>query len=258
MADGWRSFLTLEAFLVGAVIGSFLNVVIHRVPRRLSVIRPGSACPACGAAIRWYDNIPLLSWVLLAGRCRSCGSRIPVRYPVVEAAAAVLAAVAVHRWGLTVASAEIVVVAWVSLALAVIDAEHQLLPDVLTYPTLAFALAMSWLGGVVPFTEALLGAVVGAALPIGVIVLYRLWRGEEGMGWGDVKYLAAIGAVVGPYGCLWVVVAAAMAGALLGVALILLGRGSGKTALPFGTFLAVAVTAYLYLPPSWLPFSGTL
>ena len=221
MVDGWRSFLTLGLLLPFIAWGRHRRAV---------------AAADLGA--------------------RRCRVRIPLRYPLVEAAAAVLAAVAVHRWGLSPASVEVVVFSWVSLALAMIDAEHQLLPDVMTYPALAFALAMSWAGGVVGLRDALLGALVGAARPVTVILVYRLWRGEEGMGWGDVKYLAAIGAVVGPYGCLWVVVAAALAGALLGVALILLGRGSGKTALPFGTFLAAAVVVYLYVPPAWLPYSG--
>jgi leader peptidase (prepilin peptidase)/N-methyltransferase len=243
--------VTFYAFLVGAVIGSFLNVVIHRVPRRLSIVRPGSACPSCNQAIRWYDNIPMVSWLLLRARCRHCGQPISMRYPLVEAAAAVMAAAAVHRWGLSVLSIEVVVFAWISVALALIDLEHQLLPDVMTYPAIVFGIAASSMGGFTTPLWSVLGAVVGALLPITVIVLYRWLRGEEGMGWGDVKYLAAIGAVVGVRDCVWVLVMAAVAGALLGGVLWASGRGSGKTALPFGTFLAAAVIAWLYLPEAW-------
>ena len=251
MAPWQQPFVTFYAFLVGAVIGSFLNVVIHRVPRRLSIVRPGSACPGCSQAIRWYDNIPMISWLILRARCRSCGQPISMRDPLVEVAAALMAAAAVHRWGLSVLSIEVVVFSWVSLALALIDLEHQLLPDVMTYPSIAFGLVASWLGGFTTILYSVLGAVVGALLPITVILLYRWLRGEEGMGWGDVKYLAAIGAVVGVRDCVWVLVMAAVAGALVGGVLWASGRGSGKTALPFGTFLAASVIAWLYLPEAW-------
>jgi leader peptidase (prepilin peptidase)/N-methyltransferase len=158
---------------------------------------------------------------------------------------------AVALYGLTPVAVEVAVFAWVSLALALIDLEHQILPDVMTYPAIAFGLVFSWFGGLTGFVDSVAGAVVGAALPMTVIVVYKLLRGIEGMGWGDVKYLAAIGAVVGLQGCLMVLVVAAVLGALVGGALIVTGRGSGKTALPFGTFLAVAVILWLYLPPSW-------
>jgi leader peptidase (prepilin peptidase)/N-methyltransferase len=171
---------------------------------------------------------------------------------MVELAAAVIGVLTVARYGISLPGFEAVVFAWVSLALALIDLEHQILPDVMTYPSIVFGLACARLGGLTTFPDALLGAVVGAALPILVIVIYKLWRGIEGMGWGDVKYLAAIGAVVGAFDCLWVLVVAAVLGALVGIGLIVSGRGSGRTALPFGTFLAIAVIVWLYLPSDWL------
>lgn len=252
MAGDWmRPVVIAYAFVVGAVVGSFLNVVIHRVPRRLSIIRPGSACPACAARIAWYDNLPILSWIVLRGRCRSCRAPISLRYPLVEAAAGVLAAAAVAGEGVTPVMVEIVLFAWLSLALGLIDLEHQILPDVMTYPAICFGLAFSAVGGLTSLPDSLAGAVVGALLPTAVILLYRWLRGIDGMGWGDVKYLAAIGAVVGVHGCLMVLVVAAVLGALVGGALIVTGRGSGKTALPFGTFLAAAVILWLYLPDAW-------
>ncbi len=255
MAQWPQPFLMLYAFAVGAVVGSFLNVVIWRLPRRRSIVSPGSSCPACGAAIRWYDNIPLLSWLVLRARCRACGARISIRYPLVEAAAAVLAVLAMARYGVTVAGLEAALFSWVSLALGVIDLEHQILPDVITYPSIALGLAGAALGGLTGLPDALAGAVAGATLPTLVIVLYRLLRGAEGMGWGDVKYLAAIGAVVGLRDCLWVLMIAAILGAVVGLTLIAAGRGSGRTALPFGTFLALAVIVWLYLPPSVLSWA---
>jgi leader peptidase (prepilin peptidase)/N-methyltransferase len=233
------------------VVGSFLNVVIHRVPRRASIVRPRSACPACAAPIAWFDNLPIVSWLILRGRCRSCSAPISLRYPLVEAGAGALAALGVARYGVGLVAVEVVVFAWLSLALALIDLEHQILPDVMTYPAIVFGLLCSWLGGLTSFVDSVAGAIVGAALPMTVIVVYKLLRGIEGMGWGDVKYLAAIGAVVGLQGCLMVLIVAAVLGALVGGALIVAGRGSGKTALPFGTFLAVAVILWLYAPASW-------
>ncbi len=244
--------MTLGAVAIGLVVGSFLNVVIHRVPRRASIVRPGSACPACGEPIRWYDNIPVVSWIVLRARCRRCGAPISVRYPAVELAGAIVALASVWRWGWTVAGAEAALFGWVSVALALIDLEHRILPDVMTLPSLAAGLAFSLAGGIARPVDSLLGAVVGAAIPATLIVVYRRLKGVEGMGWGDVKYLGAIGAVVGVMACLKVLVLAAVAGAVTGIALIAMGRGSRETELPFGTFLAAATLLWLYVPSSWL------
>lgn len=249
------SFVLSWAFILGAVVGSFLNVLIHRLPRDLSIVKPRSSCPSCGQMIRWFDNVPLLSWLLLLGRCRGCGNRISIRYPGVELAAALIAVGAVLRYGYTTVTIEVAIFGWITLALALIDLEHQLLPDVLTYPSIVLGLAFSWLGGLAPLLDSAIGAAVGAALPALVIVTYLWLRGVEGMGWGDVKYLAAIGAVVGVQGCLWVLVVGAMAGALIGGLLIALKKGDAKTALPFGTFLAIAVLLFLFLPDSWRTFT---
>jgi leader peptidase (prepilin peptidase) / N-methyltransferase len=239
-------------FAFGAAWGSFLNVLVYRLPREVSVLRePPSSCPACATPIRWYDNLPLLSWLALRGRCRSCKAPISVRYPLVELAAGVLAVLAFLRWGVSVTGVEVMVFAWVSLALGLIDLDFQILPDVLTYPSIVFGLVCSALGGYTWWLDSLLGAAVGALLPILVIVIYKLWRGIEGMGWGDVKYLAAIGAVVGLRGVVGVLIVGASAGALVGLGMILAGRGSGKTPLPFGTFLALAAILWLYAPPAW-------
>jgi len=249
-------FIIVFVFACGAVVGSFLNVVIYRVPREISVVsQPPSTCPGCGTAIRWFDNIPLLSWLALLGRCRSCKGSISIRYPLVEVASGGLAVLTFLRWGFTPTGFEVLVFAWVSLALGLIDLDFQILPNSMTYPSILFGLLFSWFGGYTWWLDSLIGALVGAALPIAVIVIYKLWRGVEGMGWGDVKYLAAIGSVVGLRGCVGVLVVASILGALVGVGLILSGRGSGKTALPFGTFLALAVILWLYAPASWFAWS---
>jgi leader peptidase (prepilin peptidase)/N-methyltransferase len=243
-------------FVLGAVVGSFLNVVVYRLPREISILRtPPSSCPNCSTPIRWLDNIPLLSWLALRGRCRECRASISLRYPLVELTSGLLAVAAVMRWGLGVTAVEVAIFAWASLALGLIDFDYQILPDVLTYPLIIFGLVFSWFGAYTWWLDSLLGAIVGALLPILVIVLYKLWRGVEGMGWGDVKYLAAIGSVVGLGGVVGVLVVASVLGALVGLGLIAAGRGSSKTALPFGSFLAVAVILWLYAPSKLLSWS---
>lgn len=244
--------VTVGAVLIGLVVGSFLNVVIHRVPRQRSIVRPGSHCPACGREIRWYDNVPVLSWLVLRGKCRDCGARISVRYPAVELLGAIVAAASLQRWGLSVPGVEAALFGWISLALGLIDLEHKLLPDVLTYPSIVLGFVFALAGGLTHPLDSVAGALVGAGIPAVLIVIYKRLRGVEGMGWGDVKYLGAIGAVVGLMGCLKVLVLAAVVGALTGVALIVFGRGTRDTELPFGTFLAMAVLVWLYLPPAWL------
>ena len=243
-------------FAFGAVVGSFLNVVVYRLPREISIWRhPPSSCPKCQTPIRWYDNLPLLSWLVLRGRCRSCRAPISIRYPLVELASGTLTLLAFMRWGLSITGVEVVIFSWVSLTLGLIDLDFQILPDRLTYPSIVFGLGCSWLGGYTWWLDSLIGAVVGALMPTLVIVIYRLWRGIEGMGWGDVKYLAAIGSVVGVRGCIGVLVVGATLGAVVGLGLIASGRGSSKTALPFGAFLALAVILWLYAPASWLAWS---
>lgn len=222
---------------LGLILGSFLNVVIHRLPREMSLVRPPSHCPACGQPVRWYDNLPVLSWVMLGGRCRSCRAPISIRYPLVELAAAALLVAMVIRFGLSGCGAEAVVLSLLLLALAVIDFEHHLLPDWLTLPGIAVGLGWSFAGGLVTLRNAIIGAVLGAAIPLLVMVVYRWVRGVEGMGLGDVKLLAMIGAFLGWRGVLLSLVLGATAGAVVGVGLIAAGRGSRDTELPFGAFL---------------------
>jgi leader peptidase (prepilin peptidase)/N-methyltransferase len=251
-----ESLVMVFVFVFGTMVGSFLNVVIYRLPRGISIwYRPPSSCPKCQTPIRWYDNLPVVSWLMLRARCRSCRAPISIRYPLVELASGALALLAFMRWGLSVTGVEVVIFSWVSLALGLIDLDFQILPDWLTYPSIVFGLGCSLLGGYTWWLDSLIGALVGAMIPTLVIVIYRLLRGIEGMGWGDVKDLAAIGSVVGLRGCIGVLVVGATLGAVIGMGLIVTGKGSGKTALPFGTFLALAVILWLYAPASWLAWS---
>ncbi len=254
--------------LVGAVVGSFLNVVIARVPAGESIVRPRSRCPACKALIRWYDNVPVLSWLALRARCRSCGARIPARYPVVEVLGAVAALIAVTRHGLSGAAAVELAFAAALIALAFIDIDTWLLPNVITWPLIAFGLAMAPLG-MTP-AGSLRGAAYGAGLGFTVFALIS-WLGEkafkkEALGFGDVWLLAGLGAFEGIAALLPVVLLASIQGAAVGIALLALGRGEPgpgdeqaenqssdddwvppKHAVPFGPFLVAGALEWLWL-----------
>jgi leader peptidase (prepilin peptidase)/N-methyltransferase len=240
----WFAIAVAAAY--GLVLGSFLNVVIHRLPREMSLLRPRSHCPECGALVRWYDNVPVLSYLVLRGRCRVCRTAISPRYPLVELACSALLASCVARFGVSVTGAAAVVLVLLLLPLAFIDLEHHLLPDALTLPGIAAGLAFSAVGALAPLPAALVGAVVGGAIPYLVIVVYRLVRGVEGMGLGDVKLLAMAGAFLGWQGALLTLGLGSCLGAMVGVALIATGKGGRDTELPFGVFLALAAIVTLF------------
>lgn len=244
------TFGLVAAGVLGLLVGSFLNVVAHRLPRDESLAFPGSRCPACGAAIRAWDNVPLLSWIVLGGRCRACRARISARYPALELANAVL-------WLLVFRVAP----AWcdfltgaflcsAGLALLVIDADFQILPDAITLPGIAVGLALSF--GSLRRTplEAVLGAALGAGGLYLLAFTYEKIAGQEGMGLGDVKMLGMIGALLGPTGVVVTLMAASLSGSVVGIALMVARRADAKMKLPFGVFLAVgAIGAWFFAEP---------
>jgi leader peptidase (prepilin peptidase)/N-methyltransferase len=231
---------------LGLIIGSFLNVCIHRLPRRESIVHPRSRCPDCGGLIRWYDNIPLLSYAFLRGRCRGCGTSISWVYPAVEAAnaAAYLALAARYGTGLTFA----LLAAFISavIALVVIDARHQILPDRITLPLLGVGLVSSLWSPEVSAAQSLIGAAVGAAAPALLLLLWQWCFGIEGMGWGDVKMLAMVGSFLGPARAVLTLLSGACLGAVVGLSLLAARRGTLRTPLPFGVFLGIAAAAALW------------
>lgn len=239
----------LLPFLVlalGLVVGSFGNVVIHRVPRRESIAFPGSRCPACGGAIPWYLNVPVLSWLVLRGRCRECSARISLRYPLVEAVTGLLFLAAWLRWGLSWASAAACLFGALTLFLALIDLEHQLLPDALTYPGIALGLATCWFTPWTTWRESLLGTVMGGLLPMAVLLFWEKILNRDGMGWGDVKLMAMVGAFLGWRGALLTLLLGSVLGTVVGGAWLALRRRDAQTPLPFGTFLGAAALITLY------------
>jgi len=263
-------------FLFGLLVGSFLNVVIHRVPVMLErswrreclaldgkeppaeapydLIRPRSACPGCKAPITALQNIPVLSWLVLRGRCASCRRSIGARYPVVELATALLSAVVAWKFGCGWATAAALVLTWFLIALAVIDMDTQLLPDGMTLPLLWIGLLLSLLlpaGPRLPvdLPDAVIGAAAGYLSLWSVYHLFRLLTGKEGMGYGDFKLLAALGAWLGWQMLLPIIIGAAGVGALVGISSIALGQRGKGVPMAFGPYLAAAGWLMLTLGP---------
>ncbi|MFA5908220.1 MAG: prepilin peptidase [Vicinamibacterales bacterium] len=234
--------LLIVAGLIGLCIGSFLNVVIYRLPLGQSLVSPGSRCTKCGYELRWYDNVPVLSWASLGGRCRQCRAAISAQYPIVEIITALLFVLVV--WLTPVGPLMVSRLTLVSILVALfgIDLEHQILPNVITLPGIAVGLLFSVIAPP-GFTAALIGAALGAGVLYGVAAAYYLVRREEGLGMGDVKMLAMVGAFLGWKAVLVTLVLSSFSGALIGMALIALQKGSMKLALPFGTFLALGTLA---------------
>ncbi len=237
------------AAVIGLCVGSFLNVVAHRLPRGESVVGPRSRCPGCGGRIAGRDNLPILSFVLLGGHCRMCGASIPRRYPAVEAASGLLWLMSWLVFGPTVDGLAAAIFSSLLLVLAVIDAAHFLLPDGLTYLTLGLGLATSF--GVTWTTPpgSALGAAAGAAVLLLLIGGWYLLRGVRGMGLGDVKMLAGVGAFLGLHGMLLTLFLACLFGALVGLALLAGGRLSWGSRLPFGVFLSIGAVISLFFGP---------
>ena len=264
------------AWVLGLLVGSFLNVVIHRLPRMLerqwaedcartagetvspappfNLLRPRSACPHCGHTLSWHENIPVLSWLALRGRCRACQGRISPRYLGVEVATGVAFAYCVWRWGLTPAGAAWAAFCATLLALAMIDWETTLLPDALTLPLLWGGLAVAALGwSGATLHDALWGALGGYASLWSIYIAFKLATGKEGMGFGDFKLFAALGAWFGWQALIPVILLASLTGAATGLAMKAMGGLREGGYLPFGPFLALGGLAALLggLAPLW-------
>ena len=257
--------------VIGAIIGSFLNVVIHRLPREQSITLPASACPSCGKAIKAYDNIPIISFLILGGRCRSCGTSIPIRYPIVESLTALLFAAVTLRVGTSLALPFDLAFVAAIIALIFIDGEHMILPNAITYPGIVFALAariaVPYLVGAPHFDDlpslmhgplqgqplwlvSLCGGVIGAILGGGSLWLMGfLWerlRGVEAMGLGDVKMMLMVGAYLGWRLTILTIFIAVLAGSLAGIAMMLRRGGRNlQLMLPFGIFLGIGAIVSL-------------
>ena len=221
-------------FLFGLVIGSFLNVVIARLPEGKSVLRPRSACPGCGAAIAWYDNIPVVSFAVLRGRCRACAMAIPRRYPIVETATGAVFALAYWLLGPTPDFVVAAALLAALIAITAIDLSHQIIPDVITLPGILAGVLSNLATGRVAWLESLLGIVVGGGIFLVIILASR-----GGMGGGDMKLGAMLGAFLGWKLGLLALLLGVLTGGSVALCLLMLGRKGRKEAIPFGPFLAL-------------------
>ncbi len=225
--------------ILGLCVGSFLNVVIARIPEGRSIVFPGSACPRCGKPIAWYDNLPVLSYALLRARCRNCRASISWRYPAVEIACGVLFVLAYSRFetGTTLASALILLAGLV--AITAIDLDHQIIPDVLSLPGIALGLLFSLAPGGIGWVPSLLGVLLGGGVFVVIIVASTLVLGQAGMGTGDVKLGAMLGAFLGWKLVLLSILLSTLLGGPMAAVLLATGRKSRKDPIPFGPFLAL-------------------
>ena len=260
------------AAVIGLCVGSFLNVVIHRLPKMMergwaeqcaelagrepepqpkyNLVVPRSACPSCGHGITAAENVPVVSWLALRGRCSACKAKISARYPIVELAAGILALAAIWQFGPTWKGIAACGFLWTLLALAFIDADTQLLPDDLTLPLLWAGLLANLFGLFVPLASAVIGAIAGYLVLWTIYWLFKLIRGKEGMGYGDFKLLAALGAWLGWPMLPQIVLVSSVLGAVGGIAAMALRKRDGATPLPFGPWLAGAGAVALFFGPA--------
>jgi leader peptidase (prepilin peptidase)/N-methyltransferase len=233
------SWLLAVAGLLGLAVGSFLNVCIYRLPLEKSLLWPASHCPSCTRQLHWFENVPVLAWMVLGGRCRTCGTRISAIYPLVEAFTGAMFVWAIWEYGLSWLLCSRLLLGCSLVVLFFIDLQHRILPNVVTIPGAIIGFLLSF---VTPpgWISSLVGLVIGGLIPLVVAEAYYRLRKIEGLGMGDVKMLALVGAFLGWHLVLLTLVIGSLLGSIVGVAIIIIRRGDMKSALPFGTFLAIA------------------
>jgi leader peptidase (prepilin peptidase) / N-methyltransferase len=241
VSDAWPPGMIVAVALFGLAIGSFLNVVIARVPAGRSLVRPGSGCPGCSALLKWYDNIPVLSFLVLRGRCRACGMTISWRYPIVEMVTAGLLVQAYIALGPTVDFAVAAVLLPALIAITGIDLQHQLIPDAITLPGILVGLLLNFATGRISWVESAFGIILGGGLFLVIILASR-----GGMGGGDLKLGALLGAFLGWKALLFGLFVAIVLGGAIGAVLLLTGRRGRKDPIPFGPFLAAGGAMALF------------
>lgn len=240
--------LWAAAFVFGTLIGSFLNVCIYRLPREESVVDPPSHCPACDTRIRWYDNLPVLAWILLRGRCRDCHTAFSIRYPLIEAVTGALGVLAVWRFGATPEAVLAFGFCCVMLVVVFTDYDAQIIPDEMVIAGVVLGL-LSTLVYVSTWTRALSGAAVGFGVLWAIREGYYRLTGRDGMGFGDCTLALAMGCMLGATGVMVSFFLASLVGTILGLAILMARRQSLRTELPFGVFLAPAAALVLFIGP---------
>lgn len=242
-----ESIMTIFSLLFGLSLGSFLNVCIYRIPLKKSIINPPSSCPRCGERIRFYDNIPLISYILLMGKCRDCRESIPIQYPIVEAVTGLLSTALFIRYGLTPQYILFLLFVASLVVISFIDLQHQIIPDIISLPGILIGLIISFFVTSISWVESLFGIIGGGGFLFLVAIIFEKLTGKEGMGGGDVKLLAMIGAWMGWKTLPFVVLISSLAGMVIGGgSLLLTGKGL-RVKIPFGPFLAIGALVYLFL-----------
>ena len=261
------TFFYISVALLSLCIGSFLNVVIYRLPKmmeltwyhecreflsdevqdikpkdmqEITLSKPDSTCPSCGHKIRYYENIPVLSWLALRGKCSQCKNKISARYPIIEATTAVLSLVIAHHFGVSAQTFWLLILTWCLVALTMIDFDHMLLPDQITLPLLWLGLLLNINETFIPLQDAVIGAAVGYMSLLSVFWLFKLLTGKEGMGFGDFKLLAVFGAWAGWQLLPLLILMASVVGAIIGITLMVFNNHKREQAIPFGPYIAIA------------------
>lgn len=251
-------YFSMFSFLFGAVIGSFLNVCIYRMPREESVVSPPSHCPCCDYRIRWYDNIPLVSYLLLGGKCRGCRAKISLQYPLVELLNGLLTLALFQRFGPTLAFAVLFLFCSALVVITFIDIEHQIIPDEISLSGIALGFVFSFFLAGHSWLNSLLGIVLGGGSLLLVASGYHWLTGKEGMGGGDIKLLAMMGAFLGWKSIPFIIFASSLIGSLIGVSLMVIQKKDSKLAIPFGPYLAFAAVLYIFYGPQLIHWYLTL
>lgn len=236
-------------FLFGLIIGSFLNVCIYRLPKSKSIVFPGSSCTQCGAEIPFYDNIPVLSYLILKGKCRFCKTSISFRYPLVEIISGLMAAALFLKFGLTPEMPVYYVFIASLLVVTFIDIDFQIIPDVISLPGIPIFFAASFILSDMTYVESILGILLGGGSLYAIAWGYSAIMKKEGMGGGDIKLLAMIGAAIGWKGVIFTVFVSSTVGSIIGVILMVLTEKNMKLSIPFGPFLSIGAMAYVFFGP---------
>ena len=231
---------------MGAIFGSFANVVIYRLPKEESIVLPGSHCYSCKKPVKWYDNIPILSWFVLRGHCRHCGAKFSFRYPLVEFIMAALFALSYFYVGWSISLAEYLVFIFGLVVCTFIDLDHMILPDEFTLSGIVIGLVGAYINPQREFLDALLGMLMGGGFLWGMAYVYYLITKQEGMGGGDIKLLAWIGAMLGWKSIPFVIMTSAILGSVIGLVAARKQKAGLKTVIPFGPYLALAALFYLF------------
>jgi len=235
------------AALLGAIVGSFLNVVILRLPETgASIVFPASHCPKCRHPLSWVENIPLCSYLLLRGKCSHCGVHISLQYPLVELMMAILSAGLVYRFGVSLTTAGFFFFTASLLVIIIIDLNHQIIPDVISLPGIVLGFFFSFFNTLCSWQESLIGLLAGGGILYAIALLYYVLRKQDGMGGGDIKLLAMLGAFLGWQSLPFIIFASSVSGSVIGIVTLAIQRKDSATRIPFGPFLSVSALFYMF------------